>query len=89
MMQDEQEEKQNIQLLYKYLSQLYDEQTARDLMHKYKNHLFDYHGLAWSAGKRSLEFFCMYFLQDTFLPKPDNAAAPIADVEKYSRFYNW
>ena len=47
-----------------------------------KDHLFDYRGLAWSVGKRSFEFFCLYFLQDVFLPKEDNAAAPIADVHR-------
>jgi hypothetical protein len=74
------EDSENRKLLYKYLSELYDKQTAKDLMHKYKTHLFDYHGLAWSVGKRSLEFFCMYFLQDVFLPKPDNAARKLAPV---------
>jgi hypothetical protein len=77
------EDKVNRQLLYKYLKKLYPQGTkARDLMNKHKDHLFDYHGLAWSVGKRSLEFFCMYFLQDVFLVKEDNAAAPIAEVHK-------
>jgi hypothetical protein len=76
------EEKQNRQLLYKYLKKEYGQDKAKEFMHKYKFHLFDYHGLAWSLGKRSLEFFCMYFLQNTFLPKETNAAAPIADVHR-------
>ena len=74
---------QNRALLYKYLKELYPSGSkARDLMHKYNDHLFDYHGLAWSVGKRSLEFFGMYFLQDVFLVKKDNAAAPIANVHR-------
>lgn len=77
------EHKVNRQLLYKYLKKLYPQGAqARDLMMQHKDHLFGYHGLAWSVGKRSLEFFCMYFLQDVFLVRKDNAAAPIAQVHK-------
>lgn len=76
------EEKNNRQLLYTYLKKEYGQDEARKLMHKYSRHLFDFHGLAWSLGKRSLEFFCMYFLQDIFLPKENNVAAPIAEVHK-------
>ncbi|MBW9158884.1 hypothetical protein [Clostridium tagluense] len=74
------EHKVNRQLLYKYLKKLYGPEKARDLMMQHKDHLFDFHGLAWSVGKRSLEFFCLYFLQDVFLVKEDNTAAPIAEV---------
>jgi len=74
------ENKENRRLLYTYLKKLYDAEKAKELLYKHKDHLFDYHGLAWSVGKRSLEFFCMYFLQDVFLEKEDNAAAPIAEV---------
>lgn len=76
------EEKENRKLLYIYLKKLYDADKAKELILKHKDHLFDYHGLAWSVGKRSLEFFSLYFLQDTFLPKETNAAAPIADVHR-------
>ena len=31
-----------------------------------KEHLFDYHGLAWSLGKRSLEFFCLFYLRSIY-----------------------
>lgn len=74
------EDKQNRQLLYKYLKKHYDSDKAKDLIFKYKDHLFDYYGLAWSLGKRDIEFFCMYFLQDTYLPKPDNKARKLAPV---------
>lgn len=76
------ESKENRRLLYTYLKKLYDIDKAKGLMQKHKDHLFDYHGLAWSVGKRSLEFFCLYFLQDTFLPKETNAAAPLANVHR-------
>lgn len=75
-------EKENRKLLYEYLKKIYGNDEAKILMIRFKDHLFDYHGLAWSVGKRSLEFFCMYFLQDIFLPKPDNTAAPIANIHR-------
>ncbi len=74
------ENKENRRLLYTYLKKLYGTEKAKELLYKHKDHLFDYHGLAWSVGKRSLEFFCLYFLQDVFLPKENNAAATIAQV---------
>jgi len=74
------ENKENRRLLYTYLKKLYGSEKAKELLYKHKDHLFDYHGLAWSVGKRSFEFFCLYFLQDVFLEKEDNAAAPIAEV---------
>lgn len=43
-------------------------------MLKYKDNLFGPNSLAYSLGKRSIEFFSMFFLQDTFVPKPDNQA---------------
>ena len=77
------ENKVNRQLLYKYLKMLFPlDNQAQDIMHRNINNLFGFHGLAWSVGKKSLEFFCLYFLQDTFLVKEDNAAAPIADVHR-------
>ena len=77
------EHKVNRQLLYKYLKKLYPHgDKARNLMMQHKNNLFGSKGLAWSVGKRSLEFFCLYFLQDVFLPKENNAAAPIANVHR-------
>lgn len=76
------EGKQNRKLLYIYLTKLYGDEKAKELMMKYKDTLFSYHGLAYSLGKRSLEFFCLYFLQNVFLVKEDNAAAPIAEVHK-------
>jgi len=74
------EGKENRRLLFKYLKKLYGQDKAIEFIRKYNDHLFDLHGLAWSLGKKSFEFFCMYFLQDVFLEKEDNTAAPIARV---------
>ncbi|AZV58840.1 hypothetical protein [Clostridium sp. AWRP] len=75
------EDEQNKFLLYKYLQKVgFDESAAENMILQHSSNLFGYHGLAWQLGKISLEFFCMYFLQDTFLPKENNTAAPIAQV---------
>ncbi|AUM96338.1 MULTISPECIES: hypothetical protein [Clostridium] len=83
------EEQQNRYLLFKYLTEQFTiagaddpEEKAEELILNNSNNLFGYHGLAWQLGKLNMEFFCMYFLQDTFLPKENNAAAPIAKVHK-------
>ncbi|MCD3211807.1 hypothetical protein G8T71_10615 [Clostridium botulinum C/D] len=81
----------NRYLLFKYLSETFvnaganideAEGKAQELMLTKSSNLFGYHGLAWELGKVNFEFFCMYFLQDTFFPKENNAAAPIAEVHK-------
>ncbi|WP_338433444.1 hypothetical protein [Clostridium tyrobutyricum] len=75
------EDEQNKFLLYKYLQQVgFDEITAENMILQHSSNLFGYHGLCWQLGRMSLEFFCMYFLQDTFLPKDDNAARKLAPV---------
>ncbi|MBV4427140.1 hypothetical protein [Clostridium tyrobutyricum] len=77
------EDEQNKYLLYKYLLKVgFDEFTAENMILQHSSNLFGFHGLCWMLGKMSLEFFCMYFLQDTFLPKDNNAAAPIADIHR-------
>ncbi|MFW2500421.1 hypothetical protein [Clostridium diolis] len=78
-------------LLYHYLKKSYtdigvledkaDELTENRMIENSKN-LFGFHGLAWQLGQISLEFFCNYFLQDIYLPKEDNAAAPLAEVHE-------
>lgn len=80
MFEDFDEKKNNIQILYKYLSKHYDSDTAQQLILDNRNHLFDYHGLAWLLGKKDIEFFCIYFLQDIYLPRPDNKARRLAPV---------
>lgn len=74
------EHQANVNLLAKYLIKYYGVEETTKLMQENVSHLFDYHGLAWSLGKRSIEFFCMYFLQDIYLPKPDNKARNLAPV---------
>ncbi|MGJ0908865.1 hypothetical protein [Clostridium botulinum] len=83
------EEQQNRFLLFKYLVNEFTiagadnpEEKAEELILNNSSNLFGYHGLAWQLGKLNMEFFCMYFLQNTFLPKENNAAAPIAKVHK-------
>ena len=83
------DEARNKWLLYHYLKKSYtdlnipedkaEELTDNRILENSKN-LFGYHGLAWQLGQISLEFFCLYFLQDIYLPKEDNAAAPMAEV---------
>ena len=85
------DEARNKWLLYHYLKKSYtdigipedkaEELTDNKVLENSKN-LFGLHGLAWSLGQISLEFFCLYFLQDIYLPKEDNAAAPLADVHR-------
>lgn len=78
-------------LLYHYLKKSFldaglsnneaEKKTDESILKNSRN-LFGYHGLAWQLGCENLEFFCMYFLQDTYLPKENNAAAPIAKVHE-------
>lgn len=85
------DEARNKWLLYHYLKKSYTdigipEDKAEELTDnriiENSNNLFGFHGLAWQLGQISLEFFCLYFLQDIYLPKEDNAAAPLADVHR-------
>ncbi|MGX2959496.1 hypothetical protein JNUCC23_09535 [Peribacillus sp. JNUCC 23] len=72
--------KENRQLVMKYAIELYGVDKAKDLLRKYKLNYFGYGGLAWQIGKRNLSFFCTYFLQDFFVPKPSNTSRPLAPV---------
>lgn len=83
------DEARNKWLLYHYLKKSYtdigipeakaEELTENRILENSKN-LFGFHGLAWQLGQISLEFFCLYFLQDIYLSKEDNTAAPLAEV---------
>lgn len=85
------DEARNKWLLYHYLKKSYtdlgisdekaEELTDNKIIENSKN-LFGFHGLAYQLGQISLEFFCLYFLQDIYLPKEDNAAAPMAEVHR-------
>lgn len=85
------DEARNKWLLYHFLKKSYtdigiledkaEELTEKKILENSKN-LFGFHGLAWALGQISLEFFCLYFMQDIYLPKEDNAAAPLAEVHE-------
>lgn len=85
------DDSRNKWLLYHFLKKSYidigiddeksEELTDKRILENSKN-LFGFHGLAWQLGQISLEFFCLYFLQDIYLPKETNAAAPIAKVHE-------
>ncbi|TCN25492.1 hypothetical protein [Mesobacillus foraminis] len=55
-------------------------QRVNHLMKQYKDDLFGQNSLAYSLGKRSFEFFCQYYLQDTFVPKETNQARKLAPI---------
>lgn len=80
MQQDIFNTKENRQLLIKYLVKLYGKNKARQIIEQHKKNLWAQNGLAYAVGKRSIEFFCLYFLQDTFVPKPNNKARNLAPV---------
>lgn len=66
--------------MYKHLSKFYGSDKAKELMIKHKDNLFGNRGLSYSLGKRSIEYFCLYYLQDTFTPKPENVARELAPI---------
>jgi len=78
--------RENRNLLREYLYRDYlkngsthDEAVMRtNRMMKGKN-LFGKNGVAHSLGARSFEFFCLYYLQDTFQAKPTNTARKLGD----------
>lgn len=65
------------QLLHVFLEEYYGTDKAKELMFKYKDNLFGYHGLAWALGSKSLTFFSLYFLNDVFLEESNAEIAPI------------
>ncbi|MCB2308987.1 hypothetical protein LGL08_19995 [Clostridium estertheticum] len=77
---DYDEGKENRKLLYLALKGFYGAKRAAELMHENNEKLFGFHELAWAIGKRSISFFCRYFLQDTFTPKPGNVARKLAPM---------
>lgn len=65
------------QLLYIYLKKLYGDKQAKKLMLDNKDNLFGFHGLAWATGKRSLEYFSLYFLSNVYLAEGNAEIAPV------------
>ncbi|WP_195238654.1 hypothetical protein [Romboutsia sp. 1001285H_161024_C4] len=82
-----QTEHDNLELLFKYLVSQFikegaDEEEAEKeaeiVILENSNNLFGEHGLAYQLGAINFEYFCMYFLQDTFVPKENNAARELS-----------
>ncbi|MDB1939210.1 MULTISPECIES: terminase [Clostridium] len=71
-------EKENLYELYilkKYLTKHYDEEKAIALI-KMNSHRLD--DLAMALGKNDIEFFCLYFMSDTFVVKDNNTARALS-----------
>ena len=62
-------------ILRKYLTEYYGENKAIELIKNNSDNL-DY--LAKALGKKSIEFFCLYFLADTFVVKDNNTNRNLA-----------
>ncbi len=74
-------------LLLKYLTIEFKKQSAENPSRSSEqmilsniNNLFGPNSIAVWLGERNFEFFCMYYLQDTFVAKPDNKNRNLADV---------
>lgn len=83
------EDKNNRQLLYTAVYQMYiaagvnstdADNATEEMIFKHIDNLFGFQGFAYQIGEISFPFFCKYFLQDTFIPKEDNAARELAPV---------
>ena len=74
------ESKKDRRLLYIHLKKIYSPKHAADILKEQSNNLFGINGLAYAIGKRDFEFFCMYFLQNTFVGKEDNTNRNLAPV---------
>ena len=76
----------NIHLLVTHLTKRFGKSKAQQLFSEFadksdqSNHdyLFGSNSLAYELGRRDMTFFCLYYLQDTFTPKPDNDVATLA-----------
>lgn len=71
--------KYKIYLLKKYLTKHYDEDTAIALL---KNNNSDIDKLAKALGEKDIEFFCLYFMSDTFVVKDLNEDGSIPEDHK-------
>lgn len=75
------ENQYNLYILKKHLIRYTgDILKANMLIEKHKKNLFGKNGLAVALGEHDFEFYCLYFLQDTFIPKEDNTARNLAPV---------
>lgn len=67
--------KYEVYLLDKYLTKHYGQENARKLL-KHNNQDLD--TLAVALGKEDIEFFCLYFMSDTFVVKDNNVNRQLA-----------
>lgn len=68
---------ENRQLLINYLKAKLGEEKAWKFLSKNQDRLFTKHGVAWSLGKKNLEFFCLFFLSEIFSGAGKAPLAPI------------
>lgn len=71
----EKEELFELYILKKYLTKHYNEEKAIALIKMNSNRLDD---LAVALGKKDIEFFCLYFMSDTFVVKDNNVARQLS-----------
>lgn len=70
------EEEYELYILNKYLSLIYGKDNALKLLKANANNLDD---IAKSLGAKNIEFFCLYFMSDTFVVKDSNAARELSE----------
>ena len=71
----ETELKYEVYLLNKYLVKHFDAEMAKKLLKANKN---DLDRLAKALGEKDIEFFCLYFMSDTFVVKDTNVARQLS-----------
>ncbi|WP_051372997.1 hypothetical protein [Clostridium sp. Ade.TY] len=75
------EEQYRLYILRKHLTRLVGSvEKANKIIIKNNNNLWGKKGLAYSLGEKDFEFFCLYYLQDTFIPKPNNTARELSNT---------
>ncbi|WP_315069629.1 terminase [uncultured Clostridium sp.] len=76
--------KYDVYLLNKYLTKHYDSGAADKLM---KANSMDLDKLAKALSDKDIEFFCLYFMSDTFVPKGlnDDESYPVDHVPNVAR----
>ncbi|ACD24803.1 terminase [Clostridium botulinum] len=67
--------KYEVYLLNKYLTKHYNSETSKALMETNNSDLDD---LARALGEIDIEFFCLYFMSDTFVVKDSNVARQLS-----------
>lgn len=81
-------EHDDLQLIFDYLVKEYMMQgasiieaqdEAEKIIYENQSNLFGPKGLAYQLGEINFEFFCIYFLQDTFIPKENNSARELSE----------